>query len=906
MPVGTASAFFGRVAREKVIFACSMEKNVQKKVKEDLKAAAEFHQEVARLVFFTTEDVPVGRRHKLQRFAQDTHGILLEVFDAHAISELLVEPELFWMAQQYLSVSSDFVLALPRSGQRWYEEVVKSEIDAVRATESEFYRLRDAVRFATHDSAYRSDLPGLIKKLGIFQSHPSPRVRRRAFYEEFVASLRGLEDIKSVERGLPDYISEVERSEDPSDLHDGAIIFGYSIGAQARGLLQTSLSTIAGWKKMLLARVDGLLREEKISPGRKCSLLSTKGFLCLFAWIDERAAGREAIPDSTEAITIWRSMIKEVRGAPLFPLETFSRLLSQLAGGMASGHAFSLLVRETDKLLGQRFGQHKVAEQAFERAESYYAAGETLEAIAELHKARTGTFTEERASDSVQFCIFLAKMYAEVGLHFAAKWYGLGAAFAALRVDDNDLRGLAYRGLAEAASADYATGASMEFFLTARIFLMVTREFSMAGNEQMRQFEWSRIDFYSLVLTRTASYLDQSLHQYLKDTVLKSFGADEIYDESTPRLDDFFGPEGISTVIEKTTQEGILPPFSDAGQRRRVAWHQMSARWFVEWPNDYQTAQIAEGFCATLQIFLEDLHNVELSLMPADVFLNIELHDGNLEIKDNSDNKQISLDIHLPRTTGGMPDSAVLVHSVAACALQMLSAISRDEFLKIHETRFKMGLMRKLLPYASYDRLFREFYCEEDFAAHYNNSRGVAPELPRLVGKTSADLSGPSGAHPAYDEEKSKRLIQSRYEAFPGLLRYTLPRLETNPQFVGTVRELREQGWKDWHILQAMANIRMNHVINATLPRGASMDQFKKAGSILFTRDEVDSDPAPPAELFTVSELKRALIMSQPSTLKGLGFTVSQRAPNFEGLDRFLSRFNYWVDDVPHNGILPE
>lgn len=135
MPVGTASAFFGRVAREKVVFACSLEKNVQKKVKEDLEAAAEFHQAVDRLVFFTTEDVPVGRRHKLQRFAQDTHGILLEVFDAHAISELLVEPELFWMAQQYLSISSEFILALPRSGQRWYEEVVKSEIDAVRATE---------------------------------------------------------------------------------------------------------------------------------------------------------------------------------------------------------------------------------------------------------------------------------------------------------------------------------------------------------------------------------------------------------------------------------------------------------------------------------------------------------------------------------------------------------------------------------------------------------------------------------------------------------------------------------------------------------------------------------------------------------------------------------------------------
>src|SRR5262249_13666223 len=40
MPVGTRSPFFARVSREKVVFACSLEKNIQKKVKEDLEAAA--------------------------------------------------------------------------------------------------------------------------------------------------------------------------------------------------------------------------------------------------------------------------------------------------------------------------------------------------------------------------------------------------------------------------------------------------------------------------------------------------------------------------------------------------------------------------------------------------------------------------------------------------------------------------------------------------------------------------------------------------------------------------------------------------------------------------------------------------------------------------------------------------
>jgi hypothetical protein len=74
----------------------------------------------------------------------------------------------------------------------------------------------------------------------------------------------------------------------------------------------------------------------------------------------------------------------------------------------------------------------------------------------------------------------------------------------------------------------------------------------------------------------------------------------------------------------------------------------------------------------------------------------------------------------------------------------------------------------------------------------------------------------------------------------------------------------------------------------------------------LFERDESISDPAPPPELFTVAMLKQGLTMTQISTLAGLGFECSQRTPNFEGLDRFLQRFNYWNDDVAHSALLPE
>jgi len=909
MPVGTKSPFFGRVSREKVVFACSIEKNVQKKIKEDLSAAAEFPERVERLVFLTNGDVPVGRRHKLQEFARQTHGISLEVFDSRAISEWLTEPELFWIAQQYLSISSDFALAVPKSRQEWYEEAVTASVDPARATESDFYKLKDAVRFATHDDVYRSDLPGLLSKLRLFREHRSIQIKRKAFYEEFVASLRGLENVQGLEAGLERYVSDVALSDDPSQLEDGAVLISYSVGAKARGLLEVEMSSVVRWRKSLLAQIESLLSKSGVGPGRRCSLMSTQGFLLLFEWIDDGISERSKARYATSAIDVWRRMLKEVRAAPLFPLERFGKLLSMLAAEMEYGEAFSRLVRDTDKLLAARFGKHKIAEQAFARAQSYYEAGRTLEAIDELHKARIASFTEERARDSVQFCIFLAKMYSQIGLHFAAKWYGLGAAFAALKLDDEGLRAQAYRGLIEAASSDHACGASMEFFLTANAFFWVSSEFSMAGTERTKQTEWARIDFYSLLLTRAASYLDEPLYRYLKDTVLKAFGADEIYDESASRLDEIFGPRGFQGIVEKATLEGILPPFSDAGPLRRVGWQQLGVKWFVEWSNDYHAAQAAESFCATLQILLEDLRRIELSLLPADVSLSIDLHDGNLEIKDLSDNKRISWIVHLPRTpgaNGGMTERSGIVQGVAASVLKTLSAMPHERFMELYEQRAKAGLLGKLLPYSEYERLFSEFYSEQHFTEHYEHSRGIAVSLPEAAAKTAPGLAGPAGLHPSYSKKESERLIRRRYDILPGQLKYTLPQLEKDESFRLAVRELREQGWKDWHILQAAASVRLNYVINSTVPRHLGINEFKKAGKHVYERAEEISDPAPPAEMFTAVELKQALIFTQVSTLNGLGFECSQRTPNFEGLDRFLRRFNYWLDDVAHPKLLPD
>jgi hypothetical protein len=79
--------------------------------------------------------------------------------------------------------------------------------------------------------------------------------------------------------------------------------------------------------------------------------------------------------------------------------------------------------------------------------------------------------------------------------------------------------------------------------------------------------------------------------------------------------------------------------------------------------------------------------------------------------------------------------------------------------------------------------------------------------------------------------------------------------------------------------------------------------EYRVVAEQIASRDEKDSDPAPPANLFATEELIRALKFSQMSTLKALGFDCWQQTPNLAGVDRFLRRFNYWTDDLPHPTI---
>jgi hypothetical protein len=133
-----------------------------------------------------------------------------------------------------------------------------------------------------------------------------------------------------------------------------------------------------------------------------------------------------------------------------------------------------------------------------------------------------------------------------------------------------------------------------------------------------------------------------------------------------------------------------------------------------------------------------------------------------------------------------------------------------------------------------------------------------------------------------------------------------MKRLAASASFRATALALRDDGWRDWHLLTAVLNIVVNYRLSLELaadPASNPQDVIRRAA--VLRRPETEDDSAPPDEAFTPAALKQALATSTLSTLQVLGLESHRQTPNFSALlDLLGARYKYWTLDVPHEDIL--
>src|SRR6202000_926969 len=102
------TSVFVTTARDHVVVgACSLQKKIVDKIKSDLKAIFAPGPRPDHVAYFCEADVSVAKRHDLQELCRRVYGATLEIFDGQALTEMLAQPDTFWVAEQFLSVPAD-------------------------------------------------------------------------------------------------------------------------------------------------------------------------------------------------------------------------------------------------------------------------------------------------------------------------------------------------------------------------------------------------------------------------------------------------------------------------------------------------------------------------------------------------------------------------------------------------------------------------------------------------------------------------------------------------------------------------------------------------------------------------------------------------------------------------------
>jgi len=119
LPATSSSSLFVTMAStEKVVLACTIQKtSVPGKMRRDLASICGQGDAVQRVVYFTVAAVAVNKRHELQDEARQKYGVALDIWDAAAIAQHLSDPDLYYLAVEFLHLPADQtpVPAQPRS-----------------------------------------------------------------------------------------------------------------------------------------------------------------------------------------------------------------------------------------------------------------------------------------------------------------------------------------------------------------------------------------------------------------------------------------------------------------------------------------------------------------------------------------------------------------------------------------------------------------------------------------------------------------------------------------------------------------------------------------------------------------------------------------------------------------------
>lgn len=903
------STFIGLASQKPIAFGCSLEKKakINGKIKTDVKTIMSSGSEIEAIHYFCGADLEVAKRHKLKDWARENYSIELEIHNGEAISELLADREIFWIAEKYLSIPAEI---FPRSSENdggvWYSTVFSEWKDKKPTGDnfSEFAEIKLAARHSFYTESLKQDLSFWVNLLKEnFIDSRFSELKRRAVYEVCVLSLRGFNNLDGYEEYLRWFFSQIPDL-NAVGLQDAEVLLQYCAGAVLRGILQMSPQEISDWQHQVVEQIDKKL-EEEIHYNTRATLLNIKG------WASIRVDPLEPkLPNFEKGIEWWLKLIEVLEFAPMFPLKQFAnnvadllQFIIDLNGKDKIPETYFELTEKLDTLLAKRLGGFTAAESSRKRAFLLRDNGRVVDAIDLLHRSKLDWFASETLEEALSMMLFLSRAYMELGLFFAAKYYALAVAFIGENNSQTEVKHFISVGLMRAATWDYIIGAFCSFLNITEIEIKIHQVHARNAGDLDNNSELYSIVFHLLTLKAISERINPEFDKLISERIDKWLPKEWV-DALLPTSRKSLHGMTDEQVKKHLANELLGIPFGDLKSERKVTWSALGIEWNVSWKNDYETTIQAEQFLAILQVYLVEIAQSDLCLLKTSVEISIELTDQQtIELQPLSSNKNRIWQIKLTQSSPHSPTDLGKKHgeifSVVSKILFEISLLTEDKYFEVMKNLFKKGLNNKIFVAQPYEVLYKELVRAEDFNQFNRTVRQddfSQFEVPLFEHK---ELNWNNQLGPTYSRKEAEQHLKNRYSNGLAQFQLTVELLQDSVNFKKVIELLREDSWLDWQIMSAITHVAMNYQNNFRARDVTNHRELEKIWQEVFS-GKVKWIPVP-IEEFSKDKLLFCLRISMLSTIKLLGLECHQLTPNLEAIDNFLRyRYNYWTDDVSH------
>ncbi|MGF6852337.1 hypothetical protein [Paraburkholderia sp. CI3] len=890
----------------RAVLACSLEKKPKAKIESDVNSICKTGVKPESIYFFSNQDIPVAARHSLQTWCSNTHGVHLEILDVNALAEQLTRIELFWIAQKFLNIPSEMY---PRSAtgedEKYSHQRNKWIVEKVRPVSfGDFMDVKYGIRHATFTQDAKVDIPDWIGVLRSFIGQGMPDdLARRSQYEICVAALRGQNDLTSHTSIVNEYFSKIDVLDSSQQIGDAVVLLSYCSTALVLREFSFDPNQLHIWTKKLIHLIENLLKD---SPGAhtKCELLQDRAYAATLPF----QRGTTPTIDWDSPFKWWDRLVREIRHAPLFALESFANLLTELVPVIGDDPRFSPLTDRVNALLEGRSRGFLAAEKCRDRAIAFVESDRPVRAIRELHGAKIKWFAEETIQGTVLSMLLLSRLYADLGLMWAAKYYALAAAFLVHKHSGDQVKCLLPKIFIQLANVCYRGGEWLNFIDLLPLVGAAQYQFRSSPDDLERHQDFESVIMHALILKAVGERFGHDGVKTYLPTVLEKWPLpdglnDLILDPPTDTLDWVMKCED-DLVWARIHTDLNGQPFSDAGAERKYEWRALGICWEVSCENSVDTIVIVEGLVSCLQIILADMADVELNLLPTKVAIQAKVSAiGKFEIKELDCNDAMKWSINLP-LQGSSEDFGSYANGLASAIVAGCSLLRDQEIMKIFESSFKNGLAGKTFVVRPYHELLREFASKEHEAIRRSCTRLDTPSLDTCLHEANA-LAWRTGPGPGYSKKRSLKFIKNRYSRALIPVRLTLSRLRTSEEFKSFVVELRHQGYLDWHILLLICNAAINFRLPVPTGEGEDTLARNQEATMEFMGNEETAEAIEIPESAIIGEsLHMKLDFQLAIVAKTWGLQLKSRTPDFKALKRVMvERYAYFIDDVEHQPL---